>query len=181
MDKEFFKKSEKECWDNLVKFQEKYHVFNDIERINEDKTEGKHHSDASGYTTNKLGERRNFNIELKNRNQILLENGSVSGTNENGGGYTGDTIMIESHKVADLLLDNIIGLEPLYVNFLLDGSILVFNLNKLTKRPKKSDTMNIKSRGYNKFEMAKRQYLYIIDAAVYKNGKLIKRAGEDFI
>lgn len=175
MDKDFFRKSEKECWDNLIKFQNDYNVFADITR-----TADKHHADATGYTVNKLGEKRNFNIELKNRNQILLDNGAVSGTNENGGGYIGETIMIESHKVADLLLDNIIGLEPLYVNFLLDGSILVFNLNKLTKRPYKSDRQNIKSKGYEKFEMAKRQYMYIVDAAIYKDGKLIKKAGEEW-
>jgi hypothetical protein len=40
--------------------------------------------------------------------------------------------------------------------------------------------MNIKSKGYKKFEVAKRQFLYLSDAAIYKNGKLIKRAGEEF-
>lgn len=176
MDKEFFEESEKKCWENLEKFNNEYHIFTDIDR-----TVKLHPTDGTGYTLNKLGERRNFNIELKNRNLILLEDGNISGLTESGKPYSGDTIMIESHKVADLLLDNIIGLEPLYINFLQDGSVFIFNLNKLTKRPYKSNTQNIKSKGYGKFEMAKRQYLYIVDAAVYKDGKLIKRAGEDFI
>jgi hypothetical protein len=79
-----------------------------------------------------------------------------------------------------MLLDNINGLEPLYINFLDDGTVIIFNLNKLKKRPVKSGTMNIKSKGYKKFEVAKRQFLYISDAAIYKDGKLIKKAGEDF-
>jgi hypothetical protein len=42
--------------------------------------------------------------------------------------------------------------------------------------------MNIKSKGYGKFEIAKREGLYLKDAAIFnKDGKLIKRSGEDFI
>ena len=174
MDKKFFEESEKKCWELLEKFNNEYGVFNEI-----DKTEKMYHSDGTGYTVNKFGERRNFNIELKNRNQVLMENGVVSGETEKGA-YTADTIMIESHKVADLLFDRILGLEPLYINFLHDGSIIIFNLDKLTKRPYKSDSMNIKSKGYGKFEMAKRQYLYLIDAAIFKDGKIIKKAGEEW-
>lgn len=170
----FFNEAERICWEKLQEFNNAYEVFNHIER-----TRGKWHSDSTGYTTNKLGEKRQFNIELKNRNQILLDNGVISGHSDNGG-YTSNTLMIESHKVADLLLDAIDGLEPLYINFLMDGTTLIFNLSKLTKRPQKSDRQNIKSRGYDKFEMAKRQYLYIVDAAIYKDGKLIKKAGEEW-
>lgn len=173
MDNKYFKESEDKCWNKLLQFNEEYSIFNEVERAVD-----KWHSDGTGETVNKLGEKRKFNLELKTRNQILLDNGIVSGSTDKGG-YTGDTIMIESHKIADLLLDAIDGLEPLYINFLLDGSVLVFNLNRLTKRPKKSDNMNIKSRGYEKFEMAKRQYLYIVDAAIYRDGKLIKKAGDE--
>ncbi len=175
MDNKYFEEQEKNCWYKLEEFNNEYHIFTDIDRQIK-----KHHSDGSGYTVNKLGEKRNFNIELKDRKQVLLDNGVISGTTDKGG-YTADTIMIESHKVADLLLDNIIGLEPLYINFLQDGTIIIFNLNKLTIRPVISDVMNIKSKGYGKFEMCKRQFLNLKDAAIYKDGKLIKRAGEDFI
>lgn len=73
------------------------------------------------------------------------------------------------------------GLTPLYINFLQDGYIIIFNLANLKKRPEKSTTKNIKSKGYNKFEMAKRQGLYLSDAAIYnKDFKLIKRAGEEW-
>lgn len=171
--KEFFDESEKICWEKLKEFNEHTHIFNHIER-----TIGKHHSDATGYTTNRLGETRYFNIELKNRNLNTLDNNRISGETEHGC-YTGSTVIIESHKVASLLLDNIIGLEPLYINFMQDGSTLIFNLNKLSKRPLESDTKNILSKGYNKFEMAKRQKLFVKDAAIYdKDYKLIKRAGE---
>lgn len=175
MDKYFFENSEEECWANLVKFQEEYNVFSDITR-----TKGKWYSDSTGYTINKLGEIRKFNIEIKNRKQILLDDGTVSGCSKTGKLYKEETIMIESHKAGDLFFDNIIGLEPLYVNFLIDGSVIIFNLNKLKKLPEKSETMNIMSRGYGKMEMAKRRFLYISDAAIYKNGKLIKKAGEEW-
>lgn len=170
-----FEISEEKCWEQLEEFNNVYHLFNEISR-----TPVKYHTDGTGYTTNKLGETRYFNIELKSRNQIYLDGGIISGATDKGG-YTGDTIMIESHKVADMLLDNINGLEPLYINFLDDGTVIIFNLNKLKKRPVKSGTMNIKSKGYKKFEVAKRQFLYLSDAAIYKDGKLIKRAGEDYI
>jgi len=120
-----FEISEEKCWEQLEEFNEEYHLFNEIKR-----TPVKYHTDGTGYTINKLGEIRYFNIELKSRNQILLDSGVISGTTEKGG-YTGDTIMIESHKVADMLLDNINGLEPLYINFLDDGTVIIFNLSKL--------------------------------------------------
>lgn len=175
MNNEYFKEQEKNDWETLEAFNQQTHLFDDLTPSNK-----KHHSDGTGYTVNRFGEKRNFNIELKNRNQILLDNGIISGSTEKGG-YTANTIMIEAHKVADLLLDNIIGLEPLYINFLNDDTVVIFNLNKLKKRPEKSDIMNIKSKGYGKFEVAKRQFLSLNDAAIYINGKLIKRAGEDFI
>lgn len=178
MDKQFFDDTEKVCWEKLEEFNNKTHVFDSITR-----TIKKYHTDGTGYTTNRFGETRYFNIELKNRNQLLLDNGKISGHSETSNrDYIDDNIFIESHKVADMLLDTINGLEPIYINFLLDGNTVIFNLNKLTKRPLKTGYMNIKSKGYNKFEMAKRQGLYLIDAAIFnKDGKLIKRSGEDFI
>ena len=39
-----------------------------------------------------------------------------------------------------------------------------------------------KSKGYGKFEVAKREGLYLKDAAIYdKDYKLVKKSGEDFI
>jgi hypothetical protein len=176
MNKQFFENNELNDWELLEKFNIATDAFNHIKQ-----SEVKHHTDGTGFTTNGLGETRYFNIELKFRNLNLLDNGKISGATEKGE-FIDDTIFIESHKAADMLFDAINGLEPLYINFLSDGHVIIFNLNKLTKRPKKTGTMNIKSKGYGKFEVAKRQGLYLKDAAIYdKDYKLIKRSGQDFI
>ena len=177
MDKnqKYFDENEKNDWKKLEEFNNKTHVFTHIKQA-----ECKHHTDGTGYTVNGLGEYRYWNIELKNRNLNLLDDGRISGETKNGE-FIDDTIFIESHKAADMLFDSINGLEPIYLNFLTDGNVLIFNLNKLTKRPKKTGNMTIKSNGYNKFEIAKRQGLYIVDAAIYdKDYNLIKRAGDGF-
>lgn len=172
----YFSENEKVDWCKLEEFNDKTHLFDHLEP-----TEVKYHTDGTGYTTNRLGETRYWNIELKNRNLNLLDDGRISGATDKGS-FFDDTIFIESHKVADMLLDCINGLEPLYINFLADGKVIVHNLSKLTKRPKKTAKMNIKSKGYGKFEIAKRQGLYLVDAAIFdKDGTIIKRAGEDYI
>lgn len=172
----YFNENELNDWKKLEEFNNKTHVFTHLER-----TEEKYHTDGTGYTVNGLGEYRYWNIELKNRNLNLLDDGRISGATSKGE-FIDDTIFIESHKVADMLLDSINGLEPIYINFMADGKVVIHNLNKLTKRPKKTGNMTIKSQGYNKFEIAKRQGLYLVDAAIYdKDYNLIKKAGEDFI
>lgn len=177
MDKDYFETSEKICWDKINDFNEHLHMFQGLDR-----TKGKWHSDCTGYTVNKLGERKDWNIELKNRFVYLLDNGKISGCSDGGKIYIEDNLFIESHKVADLFLDKIDGLSPLYVNFTLDGYTIIYNLDNLKKRPYKSDNKNIRSRGYQKFEMAKRQGLYISDAAIYdKDYNLVKKAGDEWI
>ena len=172
-----FKVSEDNDWKLFENFNEITGLFTHIKRAEE-----KFHTDGTGYTTNKFGETRHFNIELKYRNLNLLDDGRISGATEKGNEFIEDTIFIESHKAADMLLDAINGLEPLYINFLSDGNVIIFNLQRLTERPKKTGTMNIKSKGYGKFEIAKRQGLYLKDAAIYdKDYNLIKKSGEDFI
>lgn len=174
---DFFDENEKVDIEKLAAFNELTGLFDCISKAPE-----KHHTDASAFTTNKFGETRCFNIELKNRNLNLLPDGRISGCTKNGKEFFDTTIFIEAHKVADMLLDEIIGLEPLYINFLLDGHVVIYHLSKLKKRPFKTGTMNIRSKGYNKFEIAKRQSLYLTDAVIYdKNGNLIKKMGEDFI
>ena len=176
MNKQFFDENEKRDFEKLIEFNERTGLFTELTQLKE-----KYHADASGYTINKFGERRNFNIELKNRNLNLLDDGRISGATQKGT-FIDDTVYIEAHKAADLLFDLMDGLEPLYINFLQDGKILIYNLSKLTKRPMKTDNMNIKSVGYGRFEMAKREGLYIKDAAIYdSNYNLIKRAGEEWI
>lgn len=172
----YFKENELKDITKLKAFNKATGIFDEL-----GSTEAKYHTDATATTTNKMGETKRWNIELKDRNLNLLSDGRISGATEKGSFYD-DTIFIEAHKAADMLFDVINGLTPLYINFLSDGHILVFNLNNLKKRPKKTGTMNIRSKGYGKFEIAKRQGLYITDAAIYdKNYNLIKKAGEDFI
>lgn len=156
----------------LEAFNDKTNVFNEVAQA-----PVKYYIDASAHTLTKLGEERIFSIELKNRNQVLLDDLTVSGVTRDGKTYTASTIYIESHKVADLLLDYIYyHQDPLYVNFLGDGTVLVHNLVKLSERPKYSKEKKIKSLGYEKFEMAKRLELKIEDAAIYdKAGKLIHK------
>lgn len=174
MDKAFFEENELNDWERLLEFNEKVNLFNEI-----NSAVTKHHTDATGYTVTKLGTTKYWNIELKSRNLILTDNGKISGCTDKGT-FVNDTIFIESHKAADMFFDQIEGLIPLYINFLADGSVIIHNLSNLKKRPLKTGTMNIRSKGYNKFEIAKRQGLYLSDAAIYKDGKLIKKAGEEW-
>lgn len=176
MDKNYFEANETNDWDLLQAFNEKTHLFDELKQ-----TEVKAATDGTGYTITKLGETKYWNIELKYRNLNLLSDGRISGATDKGT-FIDDTIFIEGHKAADMFFDSINGLIPLYINFLSDGTTVIFNLNNLKKRPKKTGTMNIKSKGYGKFEVNKRQGLYLTDAAIYnKNGKLMKKAGENFI
>ena len=57
--------------------------------------------------------------------------------------------------------------EPIYINFLKDGVVVVFNLSKLKRRPF-SESKTIKSRGYGKMEIGQREGLYLSDATIYK-------------
>ena len=106
-------------------------------------------TDASGYTT----DGRLINIELKRRN-INID--------------TYKSIYIESHKVGDMLLDYVCDKKiPLYINFLDNGYVVVYNLAELKTRPKKV-VKNIYSKLYQGFEIAKREELYIKDAWIYQ-------------
>lgn len=171
MDKQFFDKNEETDFEKFIAFNDKLNMFEGVEKMKKG-----WHSDATGRTKTKK-----YNIELKDRGILLLDDGRISGHSQTSGkDFIDNGIMLESHKYADLMLDSILGYEPIYINFMLNA-IVIFNLNNLTVRPKKSDMMNIKSKGYEKFEMAKRQFLDIKDAAIYdKNYNLIKRAGEEF-
>ena len=156
----------------LTTFNEKTKVFDKLVQ-----TPPMHYIDASAHTLTKLGEERTFSIEIKNRNQRLLGDLTVSGLTREGKVYTASTIYIESHKVADLLLDYLyLHQDPLYINFLVDGSVMVHNLSRLSERPKKSKEKAIKSLGYKKFEITKRYELKVEDAAIYdKTGNLIHK------
>lgn len=124
---------------------------------------GNEYADASGYTT----DGRVVNVEIKKRNQTY-NNLSIEGTTKQGHPYTADTLYIESHKACDLLLDYLTSQkEPLYVNFLSNNVVVVYNLAKLKHRPKRT-LKKIWSDLYQGFELGKRQELRLEDAYIYK-------------
>ncbi len=139
--------------------------FNKVLKLIElGQTPEKHTTDASGYTT----DGRLINIELKQRNQTLSGLTLVGISSKTGNQYTANTIYIESHKIADLLLDYTIENKiPLYINFLNDGYVVLYNISTLKHRPTKV-AKKIWSELYQGFELAKRQELQLSDAWIYK-------------
>ena len=114
-----------------------------------DKCPEKHTTDASGYTQ----DGKYINIELKQRDISI---------------NTYSSLYIEAHKVGDMLLDYVLENKiPLYVNFLKDGYVVVFNLSKLKHRPNKV-AKRIWSELYQGFELAKREELKLEDAYIYR-------------
>ena len=155
---EYAEEKEKEDWKLMEEFNEK------LKLKNLTRTDEKHTTDAFGYTAND----EYVNIELKYRSQKLNENFHIEGISREGKQYTASTIYIESHKIADMLLDFITEKKiPLYVNFLSDGSVIVFNLSKLKHRPRQV-AKRIWSELYQGFELGKRQELRIEDAYIYR-------------
>lgn len=169
MDKNYFDTNESNDMKLLYDFNLHTNLFSGL-----NPSEYSHFSDATAYTISRLGEERKFNIEIKKRNAVLLKSGKVSGAT-----FVDDNIIIESHKACDLLFDNINGYEPLYINFLDNNVVVIYNLNKLSIRPQSMKKF-IKSNGYQGFEIASRQGLNIKDAAIYKDYKLVKRIGEEW-
>ena len=159
---------------NFANSQEKRNIelLNDFNNFLNLQTLGKcpkaHHSDASGITKDNTF----LNFELKIRNQTLKKKSDgtyyVEGVNENGNQYTADTIYIEGHKAADLFLDYVmLDYLPMYINFLNDDVVVVYNLLKLNKRYEKQHR-RIWSELYQSFEIADRELLALEDAFIYK-------------
>lgn len=169
MNKNYFDTNESNDMKLLYDFNLHTNIFSGL-----NPSEYSHFSDATAYTISRLGEERKFNIEIKKRNAVLLKSGKVSGAT-----FVDDNIIIESHKACDLLFDNINGYEPLYINFLDNNVVVIYNLNKLSIRPQSMKKF-IKSNGYQGFEIASRQGLNIKDAAIYKDYQLVKRIGEEW-
>ena len=93
--------------------------------------------------------------------------------------YTADTLYIEAHKAGDLFLDYICDEKiPIYINFLNDDIVILYNLSRLKHRPTEV-AKRIHSKLYQGFELAKREELSLEDAWIYKKEnnvyKLIKR------
>lgn len=145
MDKEYFEKSENECGKKLIDFNDKHHLFQKIDHNGE-----KASIDFTGIMING----KEANIELKNRN------------------YPSDrfdTLFIEAHKYSKLIIDWLYDqIEPLYINFMNDGTTYVFNLSKMKDKPQFTDIKGFKSKGYGGFEISERIELPITSAYKYQ-------------
>lgn len=155
MDKKFVNKMEKTDYERFVDFNS----FLQLTQLG--KAPEMFYADCSGITKDGI----EVLVELKARKQ-LYQNGYISGCTLSGKSYTADTIYIESHKYADLMLDYVcLKKEPLFVN-LLENAVVIFNLRKLKQRPKKAHK-RIFSRLYQSFEIADREELSLKDAFIY--------------
>lgn len=172
MDRTFFEESEEKCYEKFVEWQNQTKFFNEFGRVPKC-----HWSDASGITEDDFL----FNIELKDRDQVLCRSGNISGcTKVTNKTYKDNTIIIEGHKMADLLLDYINeGIIPLYMNFLHNDVVILYDLTKI-KHPKKKRFTTIRSKGYGKMEADYRFELPLKDAAIFKAGKLVKKMGVEW-
>lgn len=153
MNAEYCLKNELNDLQMLYEFNHQTKLFQSIEP-----TKPKSQIDAIGKKGN-----REFAIELKHR-FINLEK------------YK--SIMIEDYKLAEMMLEYSINhREPLYINILADGHILIFNLARLNEKPKMR-IQNIMSEGYEKMQYQERRYLLPIkEAAIFKDNNLIKPIG----
>lgn len=153
--KNYFETNEKNDLEMLYEFNNKTKLFDSIKPEKE-----KSQIDATARRNN-----REFAIELKHR-FINLEK------------Y--QTIMIEASKYLELMLEKEYNQrDGLYINFLDDGSVVVFNICKLKTRPHFT-IQNIRSKGYEVNQLQERRYhLDLKDAVIYKkennNYKLIHK------
>lgn len=150
--------------DYSLKFEEKDYIllrgFNDqVLHLTElGQTPKAHYTDASGYTT----DGRYANIELKYREADLTDDLKMSAET-----YVVDSIFIENHKIGDMLLDYVICKEiPLYINFMKNDYVVLYNLSRLKSRPRRT-VKKIYSKLYQGFELAKREELSLTDAWIY--------------
>lgn len=149
----YFKAKEDENIQKLSELNELKNWFKTIEP-----TPKGYEYDASGVTS----DGRAYNVELKTRDAILTETNTVSGSN-----FNDDTVIIESEKVGPLLWEyNINEAIPLYINFLTDGTVLIWNLASLKVRPK-HECIVINNKGYGKMYKGYRDYLPVGTAIIY--------------
>lgn len=142
MNEQYFKTNEKTDLQLLYEFNEEHKFFDAITQTKE-----KEQFDAIAWHKT-----RTFAVELKHRFIPISR-------------YK--TLFIEDYKLAALMLEYIINKrEPLYINFLHDA-IVIFNLNKLSIKPKMT-IKDIKSEGYEHIQKQERRFeLNLKDAVIY--------------
>lgn len=144
---EDFDTSEQKCWELLQDFIENSDFKTKIKIYG--RKEKCDYVDATGMTTSN----QFLNMELKRRYHTL-------------GKF--DTLYAEGHKVADLYVDYFcLNKIPLYINFLDDGYVVIYNLTRLKHRHEAVKGKNW-SQGYKAFEMTQSQRLDLKDAYIYK-------------
>lgn len=131
------------------------HWFSSLTRLGDG-----YYADASGITS----DMRKVIIEVKTREMVM--SGGVM-TDSKDPSKTYNSVMIEGHKMTDLILDSISGYLPLYINFLADGSVIIFNMSNLKTRPVTSKT-RIYSKAAAKFDISARYLLDMSDAIITK-------------
>lgn len=152
-DVNFFNDKEKENIEKLTALNDLKNFFKTIE-----KTPKGYEYDASGITS----DGRAYNVELKTRDAILTETNTVSGSN-----FNDTTVFIESEKVGPLLWEHYFtGAIPLYINFLLDGTVLIWNLLNFSTRPEHTVKI-IKNKGYGEMYKGYRDLLPLDAAIIY--------------
>ena len=151
----YFETNEKKDLQMLYEFNHETRLFDSITPAKE-----KSQIDATAKRKN-----REFAIELKHR-FINLEK------------Y--QSIMIEPYKYLELKLEKEFNeRDGLYINFLADGTVVIFNISRLKTRPHFT-IHNIRSQGYEVNQIQERRYhLDLKDAVIYKkennNYKLIQK------
>lgn len=144
MNQQYFDENEDICKNKLIDFNKRHKLFKEI-------TDNGYMAsvDFTGITKNG----KTANIELKNRNYP-------------SGRF--DTLIIEAHKYAKLMIDYLYeNKEPLYVNFMNDGTTYIFNLRKMKEKPQFTEKKGYKSNGYQGFELSARILLPITSAYKY--------------
>lgn len=145
---EDFDTSEQTCWELLQDFIEHSDFKYKIKEYG--RKEKCKYVDATGLTTSN----QFLNMELKKRNKKIEQ-------------YS--TLFAEGHKLADLYLDYFcLNKIPLYINFLEDGYVVIYNLTRLKHRHEADKKRGKWSQGYNSFEMSQSQKLDLKDAYIYK-------------
>ena len=132
------------------------HWFSSLTRLGDG-----YYADASGITS----DMRKVIIEVKTREMVMTPDGQMADANDPSRTY--GSVMIEGHKMTDLILDSISGYLPLYINFLADGSVIIFNMSNLKMRPITSKT-RIYSKAAAKFDISARYLLDMSDAIITK-------------
>jgi hypothetical protein len=168
MSKNFYTVEELKDWELLKLFNDK------IKLNNLGQTPKKWYFDASGYThLNQYTE-----IELKNRQGVLTDNPNiVEFTKKNKSTYTATTVYIEPQHYARMIDDfRYDGVVPLYINFLADGSVIVWNLATLKKKPEWKYVTHIWDEGKKEYKDEWRILLELEEAFIYDcNNNLIKK------